>query len=223
MPRIFISELRVGELSDDAQRIIKSYTDEVTCDPVDELDLDDPVAVDAFLHRALWRTPTWSDYQALAAESEYASWVIYNRYYLNHFTITIHNLPKGFNTVALFNEFLEREGVLLNSAGGKIKISPDKKLIQSSTVAQVIDADFDNGNGGVAVHPISGSYVEFAQREILDEFVALPLSEIRRHHRKEGFERDNADGIFESTYQNQTQRLMGDGGKMDIPERSELA
>ncbi len=204
LPRIFISELRVEELSPEAQAIIRSYTDEVGVDPVDSLDLGDAVAVDAFLHRPLWRTPTWSDFQRLASESEYASWVIYNRYYLNHFTITIQNLPEGYNTVATFNEFVERRGFKLNDAGGKMKISPDKKLIQSSTVAQVIDAAFDDGHGGTEVHSISGSYVEFAQREILDEFAHLPLTEIRRCHRKEGFERDNADSIFESTYRAQT-------------------
>jgi hypothetical protein len=161
-------------------------------------------AIDAFLHQPLWRTPTWTDYQALAKESEYASWVIYNRYYLNHFTITIHNLPEGYNTVALFNDFLESLGITLNDAGGKAKISPDKKLIQSSTVAQLIDAAFDDGHGGEEIHTISGSYVEFAQREILDYYAHLRLAEIKRHHRKEGFERDNADGIFESTYSNQT-------------------
>ena len=130
--------------------------------------------------------------------------MIYNRYYLNHFTITIQNLPEGYNTVATFNEFVERRGFKLNDAGGKMKISPDKKLIQSSTVAQVIDATFDDGHGGTDIHSISGSYVEFAQREILDEFAHLPLKEIRRCHRKEGFERDNADSIFESTYRAQT-------------------
>ncbi len=161
-------------------------------------------AIDAFLHQPLWRTPTWTDYQALAKESEYASWVIYNRYYLNHFTITIHNLPEGYNTVALFNDFLESLGIALNDAGGKAKISPDKKLIQSSAVAQLIEAAFDDGHGGEERHTISGSYVEFAQREILDDYAHLPLSEIKRHHRKEGFERDNADGIFESTYSTQT-------------------
>ena len=160
--------------------------------------------IDAFLHQPLWRTPTWTDYQALAKESEYASWVIYNRYYLNHFTITIHNLPDGYNTVAVFNDFLESLGITLNDAGGKAKISPDKKLIQSSTVAQIIDAAFDDGQGGEKTYAISGSYVEFAQREILDEYAHLPLGEIKRHHRKEGFERDNADRIFESTYSHQT-------------------
>ena len=94
---------------------IRSYTDEVTADPVGALDLDDGAAVDAFLHRPLWRTPTWADYSRLAAESEYAAWVIYNRYYLNHFTVSVHNLPAGYNTVAEFNTFLEAHGFRLNA------------------------------------------------------------------------------------------------------------
>ncbi len=57
------------------------------------LDLDDAAAVVAFLHAPLWRTPTWADYIRLRDESEFAAWVIYNRYYLNHFTISVHNLP----------------------------------------------------------------------------------------------------------------------------------
>ncbi|NBV41930.1 DUF1338 domain-containing protein [bacterium] len=212
MPRIFISELRVHELSPEAQRIINSYTDEVKSDPTLSLNLDDAAAVDEFLHRPLWRTPTWTDYQRLASESEYASWVIYNRYYLNHFTITIHNLPAGYNTIAQFNEFLEQNGIILNDAGGKIKISPDQKLIQSSTVAQTIDAEFaptgdpSNLPFQPEIHSISGSYIEFAQREVLDEFKHLPPEKITRQHRKEGFERDNANSIFESTYSTQTRR-----------------
>lgn len=35
LPRIFISELRVHELSPEAQAIVTSYTDEVRTDPVD--------------------------------------------------------------------------------------------------------------------------------------------------------------------------------------------
>ena len=110
LPRIFISELRVAELSDEAQRIIHSYTGEVTSDPVDALELDSAEQIDAFLHRALWRLPSFEDYQQLASESEYAAWVIYNRYYLNHFTISVHNLPEGFDTVDAFNTFLESHG-----------------------------------------------------------------------------------------------------------------
>lgn len=202
LPRIFISELRVGDLSPEVRHLINSYTDEVPGDPVDALDLDNATQVDAFLHRGLWRMPTWADYTRLAEESEYAAWVIYNRYYLNHFTVTIHNLPAGYNTIASFNAFLEANGIKLNDAGGKIKTSPDGKLLQSSTVAEMIDAPFADG----AVHRISGSYVEFAERRPLDQFAHLPADQLRREHRREGFEAGNADKIFESTYSEQTGR-----------------
>jgi hypothetical protein len=199
-PRIFVSELRIHELSEEAQHIIRSYTDEVTSDPVDALDLDNGAEVDAFLHRPLWRTPTYQDFKRLSDESEYAAWVIYNRYYLNHFTVTIHNLPDGYNTIEDFNAFLERKGFKLNDSGGKAKKSPDGKLIQSSTVAEMIEAEFV---GGVK-QSISGSYVEFAERKPLDEFAHIPYTQLKREQRREGFEAANADKIFESTYTSQT-------------------
>ncbi len=201
-PRIFVSELRVTDLPKHIQEIIYSYTNEVTSDPVDSLDLDDAGAVDAFLHSPLWRTPTYSDYETLAAESEYAAWVIYNRYYLNHFTVSVHNLANGYNTVAEFNAFLQRNGFVLNDAGGQIKTSPDKGLLQSSTVAKMIEAEFANGDK----QAIPGSYVEFAERRVLPQFRHLPANEIERKHRREGFEAGNADKIFESTYSSQTDR-----------------
>ena len=199
-PRIFISELRVQDLSENAQHIINSYTDEVTADPVNSINLDDANAVDNFLHSGLWQLPTLEDYLTLSKESEYAAWVIYNRYYLNHFTISVHNLKDGYNTIADFNAFLERNGFTLNDSGGKIKVSEDRSLLQSSTVAEMIEATFANGVN----HRISGSYVEFAERKVLEQFQNLPYSEIKRAHRREGFEANNADKIFESTYSSQT-------------------
>ncbi|SFE11840.1 DUF1338 domain-containing protein [Spirosoma endophyticum] len=201
-PRIFASELRVNELSDEAQRIILRYTDTVASDPVDSLDLDDAEAVDRFLHQPLWTTPTLADYQALLKESEYAAWVIYNRYYLNHFTISVHNLKAGYNTIDEFVAFLENQGLRLNSAGGTIKISPDGDLRQASTVAQMLDAEFAGGD----LFRIAGSYVEFAERRILPQFRDVPTDQITREHRREGFETGNADKIFESTFTTQTGR-----------------
>ncbi len=201
-PRIFISELRVGELSEEAQRIIRSYTDEVKSDPVDKLDLDAAAQVDTFLHSPLWRLPSLEDYERLADESEYAAWVIYNRYYLNHFTISVHTLPSGYDTVADFNTFLKAHGFKLNDSGGEVKTSPDEKLLQSSTVAKMIEAEFADGE----TREISGSYVEFAERRVLGEYQNLPKEEVRREHRREGFEAGNADKIFESTYSSQTDR-----------------
>lgn len=201
-PRIFISELRVQDLSPQAQQLILSYTGEVKSDPVDALNLDDATAVDNFLHSGLWRLPTLEDYKLLAAESEYAAWVIYNRYYLNHFTISVHNLPPGYNTIPEFNAFLERKGFTLNNAGGKMKVSPDGGLLQSATVANMITAAFANNE----THPIAGSYVEFAERKVLPQFAHLPADQVKREHRRDGFEAGNADKIFESTYSSQTGR-----------------
>lgn len=201
-PRIFVSELRIQDLSSEAQEIIQRYTGQVKSDPVDALDLNNAAEIDDFLHRPLWTTPSLADYLTLQKESEYAAWVIYNRYYLNHFTISVHNLPEAFNTIVKFNAFLERHHFKINDSGGKIKTSPDGGLIQSSTVAQNIEAEFAGGEKYV----ISGSYVEFAERKVLPEFANLPPSEVRREHRRDGFEAGNADKIFESTYTSQTRK-----------------
>ncbi|AIY13898.1 DUF1338 domain-containing protein [Cellulophaga baltica] len=202
LPRIFMSELRVQDLSEQTQQIIYKYTKHITSDPVDALDLDATEAVGSFFHKALWELPTLPDYLALAAESEYAAWVIYNRYYLNHYTISVHDLPDNYNTVEKFNAFLEGLDIKLNTAGGKIKVSPDGLLKQSSTVAKTFDATFANGE----VYTISGSYVEFAERLPLPEFAAKGLTSFTRQQRRDGFESANADKIFESTYNEQTKK-----------------
>jgi hypothetical protein len=199
-PRIFMSELAVDQLSEKAQHIIYKYTSHIEADPVDELDLNNGEEIAQFLHRSLWELPTKQDYQDLLEESEYAAWVIYNRYYLNHYTISVHSLKAGYNTLAKFNEFVEGLGIKLNTAGGKIKTSPDGLLSQSSTVAQMQEAVFAGGD----TMSIAGSYVEFAERGILPEFKNLPNSEIKPQHRRDGFETNNADKIFESTYTGQT-------------------
>jgi hypothetical protein len=201
-PRIFISELRVDDLSDDAAAIVRKYTDTISSDPVDALDLSRPESVDEFLHSGLWPLPTVEDYDALASETEYGAWAIYNRYYLNHFTISVHNLKSGYNTISDFNRFLERRGFVLNDSGGKIKQSPDGGLLQSATVANLVEAEFAGG----VLRMIPGSYVEFAERRVLPQFANLADTEIRRGHRREGFEAANADRIFESTYSEQVEK-----------------
>lgn len=203
LPRIFISELRVADLSDAAREIIYKYTRGLVSDPVEDLNLDDPFMVDQFLHSSLWGVPHYHEFLTLLQESEYAAWVIYNRYYLNHFTISVHNLGEGYNTIADFNWFLESNGFLLNDSGGKIKQSADSLLLQSSTVSKKVEAMFAGGDK----HAIAGSYVEFAERRLLPQFRNYPVQQIKREHRREGFEANNADKIFESTYSSQTTRV----------------
>lgn len=201
-PRVFISELKVDMLSDDTQSIISKYTKEVKRDPIDDIDLNDPNAVIDFLHQHIWPLPTWEEYYHILAESEYGAWVIYNRYYLNHYTISVHALPAPFNNLAAFNDLLKSIGVILNNAGGEIKSSADGLLRQSSTVSQAVTAVFKDGDK----HEISGSYVEFAERAILPQYAHLPKDKIEGLHRRDGFEVSSADKIFESTFQNQALR-----------------
>ncbi|TCC93069.1 DUF1338 domain-containing protein [Pedobacter hiemivivus] len=199
-PRIFMSELIVNDLSEKAQEIIHNYTRNIHQDPVDALDLDNGQEIGEFFHQPLWTLPSIEDYRILLEESEYAAWVIYNRYYLNHYTISVHDLKAGYNTLEDFNRFVESLGLKLNSSGGIIKVSPDGLLRQSSTVAEMKDAIFIEAE----TMPIAGSYVEFSERLVLPEFKNLPLAAIKQEHRREGFETDNADKIFESTYIKQT-------------------
>ena len=202
LPRVFISELKVDQLSEQTQKIIRSYTDTVTADPVDHLNLNDATAVATYFQTPLWELPSLEDYELLLAESEYAAWVIYNRYYLNHYTISVHDLPKPYNQLESFNSFLKEIGIQLNTSGGEIKTSGDQLLRQTSSVANTVRASFANQESKV----IAGSYVEFAERSPLPEFADLPAAELRREHRREGFETANADRIFESTFTSQLKK-----------------
>ena len=199
LPRIFISELKVEKLSPKVQNIIRFYTDSIVQDPVDTLNLDDYKAVAKYFQTPLWDLPSLKDYELLLSESEYAAWVIYNRYYLNHYTISVHDLPNPYNKLESFNEFLSDIGIKLNTSGGIIKTSKDQLLRQSSSVANTVKANFTNGN----TKKIAGSYVEFAERSPLPKFRNLKANKLKREHRREGFETSNADRIFESTFTSQ--------------------
>ena len=198
-PRVFISELKVESLSKRAQQIIHHYTKGIHEDPINQIDLDNVDNVVSFLHKALWELPEIADYNVLLSESEYGAWVLYNRYYLNHYTISVHELPAPYNELASFNKFLKSIGIKLNDAGGEIKISRDQLLRQSSTVAQTILATFANGKTA----EIAGSYVEFAERLPLPKYAKFPKEKLTNLHRREGFETGNADKIFESTFSDQ--------------------
>ena len=202
LPRIFISELRVNELSGTAQQIIQKYTHSIIKDPADNIDLNNASEVIEFFEKPLWKLPTLKDFDTLLNESEYAAWVIYNRYYLNHYTISVHELPEGFDRLEKFNEFLIDLGIKLNDSGGIIKTSKDGLLLQSSSVAEMIKADFSDHK----TKEIAGSYVEFAERKILPEFQNLNQDQIMAEHRRDGFETANADKIFESTFVKQTKK-----------------
>jgi len=62
-PRIFISELRIKDLSKDTQNIIHKYTNQITTDPVDKLDFKKPSMVGDFFYKPLWQAPTIEEWR----------------------------------------------------------------------------------------------------------------------------------------------------------------
>ena len=64
-PRIFLSELRVSELSQEAQEIILGLTKHIRKDPINAIDLNDAQAVGDFFYRPLWELPTLAAYKEL--------------------------------------------------------------------------------------------------------------------------------------------------------------
>lgn len=198
LPRIFISELLVDQMSSQAQEVIRKYTD---------------ISGSGYKHAALasalgsltWEKPLHSEFQQLARESEYAAWTLVNGYALNHVTIATHHLKSQIRNIESLNLFIEENGFKLNSEGGVLKVSPDGLLLQSSTVADSVSFQFSDG----ITELVPCSYIEFAERLILPQYKSIPEEEIKEFHRRDGFEVGNADKIFESTSKDQLTRRIG--------------
>ncbi|KAJ7953754.1 Plant/T7N9-9 protein [Quillaja saponaria] len=195
LPRIFISELLVDQMSPQTQAIIRRYTE---------------TSGSGYKHTALasalgnltWEKPLFSEFQQLASESEYAAWTLVNGHAVNHVTISTHRLKSHLRNIKNINQFIEENGLRLNSEGGVLKVSPDGLLLQSSTVADSVSFQFSDG----ITESVPCSYIEFAERLVLPQYRNLPDTEVKEFHRRDGFEVGNADKIFESTSKEQLSR-----------------
>ncbi|KAK4779947.1 hypothetical protein SAY87_016053 [Trapa incisa] len=195
LPRIFISELLVDQMSPQAQEIIRRYTSISASG-------NKYAALASALGTLTWERPLHSEFQLLARESEYAAWTLVNGYALNHVTISAHQLKSTLRSINNLNKFIEDNGFKLNSKGGVLKVSPDGLLQQSSTVADSFPFQFSDG----VTEAVPCSYIEFAERLVLPQFQNLPEKEVKEIHRRDGFEVGNADKIFESTSKEQLTR-----------------
>jgi hypothetical protein len=173
LPKVFISELVLGDMSEALQRTVGSLVSQLPGDFGQRDDL--PWA------GRPWRV-THAEYTALLAESEYAAWVAAFGFRVNHFTVDVNALST-FPDLAALNAFLVEHGFVLNDAGGAIKGTPAELLEQSSTRADSIEVAFDD-----ATVRIPSCYYEFAKR--------YPMSSGDLF---QGFIATSADKIFEST------------------------
>ncbi len=174
-PRVFLSALRVDELSAEARAIIDRL-----CEQIDPLRVADP---SVFHAGVLWPMPTWQEYRLLQAESEYAAWLSALGMRANHFTISVNSLRDPATLEGVI-ERVEAAGFSVNAAGGKLKGSPEERLEQASTLADRIRVRF----GDHSEHEIPSCYYEFARR------YPGPTGDLYQ-----GFVAASADRIFEST------------------------
>ena len=172
-PKIFISELKLEELSSHTQSIINRLVDQI---PVGkELEFD-------FVSCGRPWNLSIQDYDELRKESDYASWLAAFGYRPNHFTVLINKL-KNFSDIRLLNEYLKSQGFKLNSSGGEVKGSKEVYLEQSSILANNIEVSFQDGK-----LIIPACFYEFAKR--------YPMADGKLY---QGFVAASADKIFEST------------------------
>jgi len=173
-PRVFISQLVLGDFSVDLQKTIRQSIDSVNPDNWNSEDL--------IFSGNIFGRPSFERYERLRSESEYAAWLYVHGFRANHFTVSVNAL-KGFDGIEDVNVFLKEHGHLLNSSGGEIKGSREELLLQSSTLADIVSIEFTEG-----IHEVPACYYEFAERfrnadgNLFSGFIA-----------------GSADKIFEST------------------------
>jgi hypothetical protein len=175
-PKVFISELLVEELSDEAQNIIQQMVTNIA---------DDACEHDGFLYSGTHWQISSAQYETLLAESEYAAWMSAWGFRANHFTVSLNHMSH-FKVLADVNAKLKDSGFVLNTSGGEIKGGSDVHLAQSSTMADKIEVQFTDSK-----KVIPSCFYEFAQR------YAMPCGTLYQ-----GFVASSADKIFESTNSN---------------------
>lgn len=176
VPKIFLSQLCVEELSDSSQQVLAKYTDQI----LESKALDESV----FWSGRSWTMPSWHDYQTLLEESEYAAWLCTLGLRANHFTLSVNDLSPIPSLSDVLAE-VKSMGFKINQSGGEIKGSPDILLEQGSTLASSQMFTFAGGEQ----HIIPTCFYEFARRYPDQSGQVF-----------QGFVEGNADKIFDATH-----------------------
>lgn len=165
MPKLFISELKVFELEQEARDIIDqvlqvrrpdlttSFLAQLRENPTLSLM---PTLLEYF-ETLPWSLPTKRQVEILHNHSQYAAWVMVHGYRVNHFTALI-TPPETLESVM---EKLETAGIPIKST---IEGEVGSKLRQTSTQAVVTDVNIVGDDGRPTTMPWTYAYMEFAER-----------------------------------------------------------
>lgn len=173
-PKVFISELKIAEFSPYVQEVAMMVAERV---------VESNIGLDELIFaQNVWLPIRFDVYDKLRQESEYAAWFYVYGFRANHFTVYVNQL-KNIGSIEELNVLLKENDFALNDSGGEIKGSKEQFLKQSSTLADKIPVEFEEG-----VKDIPCCYYEFAER------FSQPDGSIYC-----GFIAKSADKIFEST------------------------
>jgi hypothetical protein len=189
-PKLFISQLEVGELPKPTAEIIKNAVADAP-DPLSGKNIAalDAEALAAFFARP-WRVPKRRDVLAADMDSQYAAWTLLHGNAVNHFTAYINEQhvkewPDIETTVAA-----------LRAAGLPMKDEFEgergTKLRQSSTKASTMDCDVVEDDGKSGKLNWSYAYYELAERGDVPGPGGKPV-------RFQGFLGAQATNLFEMT------------------------
>ncbi|HEU4734348.1 MAG TPA: DUF1338 domain-containing protein [Kofleriaceae bacterium] len=132
LPKLFISELVLEELSPGAQAVIGRLLAQLPRGFGARRDL--PWA-------GRWWNLAHADYVALGAESEYAAWVAAFGFRVHHFTVDVDSLST-FPDLEALDAFLIEHGFPLDDRGGVIRGSRSVRIEQSWTRAHMLEVAF---------------------------------------------------------------------------------
>jgi hypothetical protein len=99
---VFISQVEVSALSSAAQTVIAKYCARAAA-------LAPQAAVASLLRTPLWGAAEREDFETLAAESEYAAWVLVNGYALNHATVAVHRMGAATRSIEEVNALIAEQ------------------------------------------------------------------------------------------------------------------
>lgn len=197
LPKLFISELRVWELSTKARKIILRATarsaprlGDAELAALSDLPKLGAKQRDRLLRRWVsqfarpWPAPPAADAAALERESQFAAWTLLHGHSVNHFTAAVH----AHGVPAL--DDIEKTVAALKAAGVPMKAEIEgergSRLRQSSTKAVVAPVEMRSGSR-VVKRPWTYAYFEVAERPLVDG------------RRFEGFLGAQATNLFELT------------------------
>ncbi len=173
-PKVFISQLKTDRFSPFLRETVKTI-----------LDIADPQIFNSrelIFSGNVFGVPSFKTYTSLREDSEYAAWLYVFGFCANHFTVSVNYLQK-YNNLEKVNQLLKDTGYSLNTSGGEIKGTQKQLLRQSSTLADIVEIEFEEGK-----HQIPACYYEFAERYKNEKGELFT-----------GFIAGSADKIFEST------------------------